>query len=156
MDHRSIREPQPGAEPVKTPTAHDIDILAKTAWGEDRGDGLPGMTAVCWVARNRAEIAAKTGRQQFGNGSLASACLAPEQFDCWLGTDPNYRKIVSITLDDPDFQLATLAALMVALDQVPDPTNGATGYWADSIPMPSWAEGKAVTRIGHQSYAIGV
>ena len=140
-----------------SPTANDIEVLAKTAYGEDRGDGLSGMIAVCWVVRNRANIAQSTGRDQFGKGSLASACLVPKQFSCWDATSgANVAAMSAATLSDPAYQLAMLAALMVATDQVSDPTQGATGYWADSISTPSWAEGKSYVSIGHQRYAAGV
>lgn len=140
-----------------SPTANDIEVLSKTAYGEDRGDGLPGMVAVCWVVRNRANIAQQSGRKQFGKGSLASACLAPDQFSCWNATSgATLAKMSGASLSDPSYQLAMLAALMVALDHAGDPTQGATGYWADSIATPSWAAGKPFVTIGHQHYAAGV
>jgi len=145
--------------PHRAPTAHDIETLARTAYGEDRGDGLRGMIAVCWVACNRAAIAERSGRKQFGDGSIAAACLAPEQFDCWMTGKPflaNRKAMLEATLDDHDYQLATLAALMVVSGQATDCTQGADGYWADSIPTPAWAEGKAYVSIGHQKYAAGI
>lgn len=144
------------ALPVKPPTAHDIKTLADTAYGEDRGDGLQGMIAVCWVACNRAAVAEHTGRQQFGDGTIAGACLAPDQFDCWMQGNPNLAKIKAVTLDDPSYQIAMLAALMVVTGEAPDPTHGATGYWADSIATPPWALGKPYISIGHQKYVAGV
>ena len=31
----------------------DRDILARTLWGEARGEGLDGQIAVAWTIRNR-------------------------------------------------------------------------------------------------------
>lgn len=33
----------------------DIDVLARTIWGEARGEGLGGQIAVGWCIRNRVE-----------------------------------------------------------------------------------------------------
>ena len=138
-------------------TAHDIQILSQTAYGEDRQDGLEGMVAVCWVVRNRMEIAAQSGRKQFGDGTYAGACLAPSQFSCWGQVDSvNYRAMISVTLNDPTFQLATLAALLVITGQAPDPTGGAAGYFANTIATPAWAAGKTSVIIGSQTYSVGV
>ena len=32
-----------------------LDLLARTVWGEARGECFRGKLAVAWVARNRAE-----------------------------------------------------------------------------------------------------
>ncbi len=145
--------------PTQPPSADDIITLAGTAFLEDRGDGLDGMIAVCWVVCNRAAIAERTGRAQFGDGSIASACREPYQFSCWNEGEPfasNRARLRAATLGDPAYRLAMLAALMVVEGQVADPTQGADGYWADSIPTPDWAQGKPYVSIGHQKYAAGV
>lgn len=38
---------------VMTATEKDRDILARTLWGEARGEGLAGQIAVAWTIRNR-------------------------------------------------------------------------------------------------------
>lgn len=54
--------------------AEDIDIVAKTIYGEARGQGIEGMKAVASVIWNRAN----------GNISkLKSESLKPKQFSCW-------------------------------------------------------------------------
>lgn len=35
-----------------TTSDKDRDILARTLWGEARGDGLAGQIAVAWIIRN--------------------------------------------------------------------------------------------------------
>jgi N-acetylmuramoyl-L-alanine amidase len=67
----------------------DIDVVARTLYGEARGEGKQGMIAVACVIVTRAMIAAEyvdaNGKPHplFGDGSLASACQAPLQFSCW-------------------------------------------------------------------------
>lgn len=137
---------------MSTPTAHDIDVLARTCFGEARGEGLRGMIAVCWVVLNRAHAAKATGRKQFGDGSIAAACRVPEQFSCWNANDPNRLFIETVTLDNSVFQSAYLAALFVATGESSDLTQGATFYYADSIATPYWAEGKPYVSIGHHRF----
>lgn len=137
---------------MSTPTARDIDVLARTCFGEARGEGLRGMQSVCWVALNRAHIAKATGRKQFGDGSVAAACLVAKQFSCWNDDDPNRHFIEAVTLDNPVFQSAYLAALSVATGESSDLTQGATFYYADTIATPYWAEGKPYVSIGHHRF----
>ena len=56
----------------------DVSIIAKTIYGEARGEGYVGMLAVATVIFNRAR----------GDKSLlAKVCLKPKQFSCWNSTD---------------------------------------------------------------------
>ena len=132
--------------------SHDIDILARTVWGEARGEGLGGMIAVAWAVLNRATIAAQQVRKQFGDGSIAAACLVPLQFSCWNASDPNLPYLKLQTLDAPPFQLAYLAALSAITGNVPDPTQGATHYFNPDKVEPEWAEGKPYVSIGHHRF----
>lgn len=129
-------------------TAHDIDTLARTAWGEARGNGLAGMRVPAWVAANRARNVLVTPRKQFGNGSIASACWMPEQFSCWNSDDPNRPKVLTVTLDDSNFQLAYYTAIEAAHQLTADPTIGRLFYWSTDIPTPQWAMDKPFLSIG--------
>ena len=40
-----------------TVTEQGRDVLARTLWGEARGEGLAGMVAVAWTIRNRVDDA---------------------------------------------------------------------------------------------------
>lgn len=137
---------------MRNPTDYDIDVLARTCYGEARGEGLQAMIGVAYVAMHRADIADSSARKQFGSGTIASACLAPEQFDCWNPGDVNRIKLKLTNLEDPNFRLAWLAALSAVTGTVPDPTQGATGYWDDSIATPAWAEGKDYVSLGRLKF----
>jgi len=137
---------------MRNPTDYDIDRLWRTCYGEARGEGLLPMIGVAYVVMHRADIADSSARKQFGNGSIASACMAPEQFDCWNPGDVNRLKVNMANLEDPAARLALLAALSAVTGNVPDPTNGATGYWDSSISTPAWAEGKDYISLGRLKF----
>ncbi len=128
--------------------AYDIDIVARTLYGEARGQGRQGMVAVACVILNRAIIAdayvETHGKDHplFGDGSLASVCQAQLQFSCWNANDPNLAIINAVTTADPVFAQAKDIATQAENDELEDITNGATHYFAKGTPMPRWALGK--------------
>lgn len=133
-------------------SAHDLDILARTINGEARGETPQGRLAVGWVAVNRSRYAQIHGRKQFGDGTIAGACLAPMQFSSWNADDPNRPKMLALSMEDSLYQVALYAALGAALGMEADPTQGCLFYFADSIPTPVWAEGKDYLSIGHHKF----
>jgi len=62
-----------------TSTDKDRDILARTLWGEARGEGLAGQIAVAWTIRNR--VFDGKAKSWWGEG-YAGVCLKPWQFSC--------------------------------------------------------------------------
>ena len=73
----------------------ETDILARTIYGEARGESISGMEAVASVVLNRVAFANRRGRFWWGN-SIAEVCRAPKQFSCWNRNDPNYRLICRV------------------------------------------------------------
>lgn len=122
----------------------DLEVLARTVFGEARGQEFKGQLAVAWVVRNRA------ARPQRFAPTIAGVCLQPAQFSCWNRSDPNFSRLVSVSLPDPAYVTALAAAGMVLTDQATDPTGGADHYVADYIKAPSW------TRLMKQTIKIGV
>ena len=129
--------------------AEDIDVVARTLYGEARGEGKQGMIAVACVIVTRAMIAADyydthgAAHPLFGDGSLASACKAPLQFSCWNQNDPNLRTIEQVTPADPIFLMAEDIATEAENDQLDDITNNATHYYDKrTAEPPRWADGK--------------
>jgi hypothetical protein len=132
-------------------TASAALTLARTMWGEARGDGREGMAAVGHVVLNRVIGASWWGRD------VASVCLRPAQFSCWNERDPNRPQLLRVTTADADFAAASdLAADFMAKptddpERVrADPTKGATHYFAKRLPRwPDWAAGRQpVAEIG--------
>ena len=119
-----------------------IDTLARTIWGEARGESMQGRIAVAWVVLNRANDA-----QQRFDRTVEKVCTAPKQFSCWNANDPNLAKLKAVT----DTNLAFRECLDVASRAVsgklpPDPTGGANHYHATSLtPLPKWAKNVAPT-----------
>ena len=70
-----------------TTSEKDRDILARTLWGEARGEGFDGQIAVAWTIRNR--VFDGKAKSWWGEG-YAEVCLKPWQFSCWNQNDPNY------------------------------------------------------------------
>ncbi len=125
-------------------TARDIDVLARTVYGEARGESDLGKLAVAWVVVNRAS------RQ-----SIAAAALKSIHFSTWNNArDNDANQFVMLTAEpsDPVYAKCLIAALQAAHGLVPDPTEGATHYHAHSV-SPSWAAGHSYTSIGGHRFS---
>lgn len=131
-----------------------IDVLARTLWGEARGQGSDGMNAVAAVILNRVRVAQQKGSFWWGN-NIIQVCQKPYQFSCWNRSDPNFRKLQAVTEEDLYFATAVRIARRAVLDQIDDQTLGATHYHADTI-KPYWAKGKRPSIIigNHVFYTL--
>lgn len=116
----------------------EIDILARTIWGEARGDGLLAMRKVGHVILNRAKISEKHGRYWWGN-NIIQICQKPYQFSVWNRSDPNFRKLQTVDENTASFRAALRIARSLIYDDLPDLTDGATHYHKTSI-APYWAK----------------
>ncbi|WP_262695183.1 cell wall hydrolase [Kordiimonas aquimaris] len=127
-----------------------IDIMARTAWGEARGEGLTGMRSVCHVIMNRAEQGGWWGN------SVVTVALKPEQFSAWNEGDPNRNKMLAVDDSNPDFAAALSIAANVYEGKLPDNTGGATHYHTKTV-NPFWAEpDKVVADIGNHIFYRGI
>lgn len=115
---------------------HDVVTLARTLWGEARGESMDGQIAVAWVIRNRATRARFAGRLVGRQGATAHVCLAPWQFSCWNEGDPNRAKLLVLREDQCRGEIGVASDVLDGL--VADPTNGADHY--HTIDPPPWAE----------------
>lgn len=114
--------------------AEDLDIFARTIWGEARGEPLAGRHAVACVIMNRVK------RGGWWGSTIKDVCLHPWQFSCWNEKDPNRMKVEEVTLDDEAFQRCYYVALAAGLKYTHDTTLGSTHYHAKGI-LPDWANG---------------
>lgn len=118
----------------------DRDILARTIYGEARGEygredgGLASLLAVASVIKNRF---AEGGR--FGK-TIRDVCLKPKQFSCWNVDDPNERLLKYVTTADMIFRQCILVADKTLKNEWPDLTHGSNHYHANYV-MPFWAVG---------------
>lgn len=130
--------------------AYTLDVLARTLWGEARGEGEAGMCAVASVILNRAARPGWWGR------SVAEICLKPHQFSCWLPGDPNRDAMLAVDGSDPQFRLAQRIAAAALAGGLTDATGGATHYHAAGI-APAWIRGRAPERIiGRHLFYTGI
>lgn len=118
----------------------EVDILARTIWGEARGEGSAGMEAVAAVVLNRAEISKKSRHFWWGR-NIVEICRKPYQFSCWNKDDPNLEKLLGVDEGDLYFATSCRIALRAVNGLLSDPTSGATHYHTAGI-MPHWAAGQ--------------
>jgi spore germination cell wall hydrolase CwlJ-like protein len=129
----------------------EIDTLARTIFGEARGEPVEGMEAVASVILNRARISQKKGRYWWGTG-IIGVCQKPYQFSCWNKGDPSYHRLINVTADNIHFATALRIARRAVINALRDNTNGATHYHADYI-APYWAQGeRPVKTIGRHIF----
>ncbi len=110
------------------------EILAATIWGEDRGGGADGMEPIAGVIMNRVDEPGWWGKDVVG------ICLAHGQFDGWNWSDPNFRPMLTVDEIDKAYAVALTIAQMALRGDPINRANGATHYYAKSMPKPpSWA-----------------
>lgn len=126
----------------KKPMLDDVDILARTIYGEARSEGKEGMEAVACVIMNRYKAekwftgyCVKEGQKI---PSIAQTCLKKFQFSCWNKNDPNLAKIKKVDLSDAVFRQCYEIAKAATNGTLADFTNGATYYHTRQI-KPVWA-----------------
>lgn len=125
----------------------EVDVMARTIYGEARGEPDLGKIAVGWVIQNRLAL-----NTWYGN-TVSAVCLKPYQFSCWNLGNPNLPKLRAATEADSHFAKCRDASIKVLSSDVQDPTNGATHYHAAYIKPPPWTIGaKFTVRIGNHLF----
>lgn len=103
-------------------TYDDYDILARTIYGEARGEDDDGKHAVAWTIRNRMV------RDPWPD-SVKGVCLQPMQFSCWNTPEQTGQPwIRTVKFSDRTLQVCMWAGMGVMLGKVDDPTGGADHY----------------------------
>lgn len=123
----------------------EIDVLARTIWGEARGQGNAGLGAVANVVLNRVKIAQERGRYWWGN-NIIQVCQKPYQFSCWNRTDPNFKKLQAVDEKNLYFATCLRIARRAVIGVLDDNTEGATHYHAHYV-SPYWAKDEVPTTI---------
>ena len=124
----------------------DEDILARTIFGEARGEGFEGMEAVACVIMNRFKAKKWFTGYVVINGqkipSVAQTCLKRFQFSCWNKNDANYEILQKVGIQNRIFCECLTIARRALSGQLTDFTNGALYYHTKQI-KPKWAIGKS-------------
>ena len=110
----------------------ETEILAKTLYGEARGEGLSGIEAVANVMINRAKKPGWWGR------GIREVCLKPYQFSCWNKDDPNRCHLEQDLTHEPIFDVCVRVAVRAIKGLLPDRTKGSTHYHTLKT-HPAWA-----------------
>lgn len=113
----------------------DVDVMARTLYGEARNQLLNGIIAVAYVIKTRSKERTQT---------ITEVCLAPLQFSCWNKNDPNRKIIEFVGLDRPTFMTCFGVACLVINGELNNPAPGANHYFTVQAPKgvkwpPSWA-----------------
>lgn len=117
----------------------DVEIMARTIYGEARGQGLEGMVAVASVILNRTLSPAKYGYE------ISGVCLKPMQFSCWNDEDPNLPILMKPPSGDLVFTTARIVANLAKKGLLRDNTGGANLYHsARMVDFPRWASATGV------------
>jgi len=80
-----------------------LNLPAVTIWREARGEGQPGMLAVAFVIRNRAQQGKPWPHDP------DRVCLQRKQFSCWNDNDHQRDLYPDSTLDATTYETAVAA-----------------------------------------------
>lgn len=112
----------------------DRDVMARTIYGEARGESQLGRIAVGRCILNRF----RSGRWYAGK-TIADTCKKPWQFSCWNLNDPNRVKLLNATADELKDALAAVDS--AERGEGPDWLANCTHYHTLNT-HPTWAAGQ--------------
>src|SRR5581483_3101923 len=116
---------------------NDTDSIARTIFGEARGEGKHGMQAIANTIMNRVAKKSWYGLTPY------EVCHKPWQYSCWNAADPNCQIINDVDNTVPVFCDALQIAGNAISGGLDDITGGATHYYNKHMAQPpEWAEGK--------------
>jgi len=121
----------------------DVYVASLCAWREARGEGRDGIRGVLHVIANRGKAWNKSWAEIVYQRLQFSSMTAPG--------DPQLELVPKTT--DPIFQECCEIAMVISAGGDFDLTQGATHYYAISIPEPNWAKLMTFTvQIGRQRF----
>lgn len=138
-----------GGSPERQPAQ---ELLARTIWGEARGESPNGMRAVGEVIRNRVLTAFR------GKSTYSGVILDPYQFSAWLDDDPNRDKMLAVDFSDSRFERAyeIAGAVISGKTNIFDAVDW-RHYYNPSVVGPDWAASALdAVNIGAHRFLKGV
>lgn len=121
----------------------DVDVLARTLFGEAESGNLDDAESIAAVVVNRVHYPNWPDR-------VSRVCLQPWQFSCWNHNDPNRDRILNAS--GRWFEQCRAVAERAVQGALRDRTSGATHYYATYVPEPKWARNKKpVHRVNHRN-----
>jgi len=92
------------AEPVDLAQMNEIEVLARTLYGEARGEPVAGKEAVASVVMNRVRRSQEKSSGYWWGNDVITVCTKPWQFSCWNVDDPNRPKLLTVEAKDRNYQ----------------------------------------------------
>ena len=117
--------------------AYDKQIAAITCFCEASNQPPEARRAVIHAMFNRKAL-----NPAYYGPTIAAVCLKRMQFSEWNADQADNRNIerAASAPDSDPIMLDCAAAYDVVEGGACDPTNGATHFYADSIPAPQWTQ----------------
>lgn len=170
-----LTETNPNYTPLQF-TEEDIDICARTLWGEVRGEELEGRIASAYSMINRTmarlmdDGSMPRDLHYYFKPTLHETCQATNyssrskryyaQYSVWNTDDPNYPKMQALDIDGsgPDNQIfREMVDVLnkIRIGEYADPINGAQYYHTHGV-RPDWSRGRTPDHIieGHRFFNL--
>lgn len=134
---------------TKTPNDFSkLEVIARTLWGEARGEGYVGMQAVANVIGKREQLKWKMA------SDFKDVCLSPKQFSCWNTEDPNRNKLLSVDMSDVEYRTALSIANNLMAGKLPNIVRSADSYEVRGTNA-YWSQGlRPVASVGKHDFYI--
>lgn len=124
-------------------TMNDLDVFARTLFGEAEAKNEEDAVAIACVIINRVNL-------PNWPDTISEVCLQPWQFSCWNQNDPNRNRILNAKGQWFDRCREIASWAMKGFPE--DPTNRSTHYYATYVAKPKWAKHKTpVHAVPHES-----
>ncbi len=143
-----------------TPEAQQqaIKDVARTIWAESRGEGIGGMQRVANIVGNRMELSHIGKGYHWGDGASEIVKFqrgGTWQFAVWNPSDPNYKRMMAVTEDNPEFKDAMRLSRELFEGTLKDLTNGAEHFHTTGT-TPGWggASKASLTHGGHKFHRL--
>jgi spore germination cell wall hydrolase CwlJ-like protein len=136
----ALKEIQRDLRKLTPAQAYQVDMMARTVYGEGRGEGsLRSLEAIAHVIMNRAKDENKRWPTH-----IVGVVKQKLQFSCWNSNDPNAQVIKKVTLRDSEFRRCYRAVLNAVRNK--DGVRGANHYHTVNV-SPDWAKDSKMVRI---------
>lgn len=137
-----------GGSPGEQP---EIEIMARTIYGEARSEPDDGMLAVGETIMNRLRTNYR------GAFSVNDVVLSRLQFSSWNSNDPNLPLMLAVDFSKPNFKRCWKAAEKALRGERILGSDAWKHYYARSIRAPDWASDATETKIiGQHIFLKGV
>lgn len=120
----------------------DLFVVGVNAFDEASDQGLPGIRAQIHSVINRHNAKDASGKARwYARATLAGTVTAPYAYSAQNTLDPNRERGMETPMDNAIMQMCLSEAKQAIAGYTADPTAGATHYYAEGTPEPSWVKG---------------